>query len=270
MSIFKEILYAAGVFVLLGVLMGLMLAAATKLFSVKRDRRAEAISKVLPGANCGGCGFAGCSALAEAIARGEASVSACTVGGGETASAIAEIMGVESESASRLRAFVMCRGTGELSRQKYIYSGADDCAAAAELGGGGRACPDGCIGLGSCAARCPFKAIVIENGVARVSADSCVGCGVCVAHCPRGLITLIPADSELAVACSSRDSGRVTRANCDTGCIGCRLCVKVCPEGAVSVDGASAKIDQERCTHCGKCAEKCPRGAITRLLDVVS
>lgn len=269
MSVFKEIIFAAGVFILLGVLMGLLLAAATKLFSVKRDERAVAIGKALPGANCGGCGYAGCSALAEAIARGEAKVSACTVGGAATAEAIAEIMGVEAESASKMRAFVMCCGSEDASRRKYVYSGADDCAAAAHLGGGGRACPDGCIGLGSCAARCPFKAIEITDVVAKVSPEKCVGCGVCVSHCPKGLIRLIPADSTVSVACSSRDAGRVTKANCDAGCIGCRLCVKACPAGAVSVENNLASIDEEKCTHCGACAEKCPRGVITTLLEKV-
>lgn len=262
--IFREIITAAGVFVLLGVLMGLLLALATKLFRVKRDERAVAIGGVLPGANCGGCGYAGCAALAEAIARGDASVSACTVGGASVASAVAEIMGVEATPSVKLRAAVACAGCDSAAKKNYIYRGAADCAAAASLGGGGRTCPAGCVGLGSCAARCPFGAIKIVEGVAKVDASACVGCGVCVSHCPRSLIKLIPAGEGVPhVTCSSPDAGRAVKAYCDVGCIGCKLCVRVCEAGAIAVEAGVARIDAERCTRCGRCVEKCPRGAIS-------
>lgn len=262
MNILKEILTPALVFVLLGVLMGVLLAVATKVFSVKTDERAEAIKNILPGANCGGCGFAGCSALAEAIAKGDAKVSACTVGGGEVAAKVAEIMGVEAQAAVKMRAQVMCSGTLSNAKQKYVYVGADDCAAAARLGGGAKSCPAGCIGLGTCAAHCPFGAINVENGIAVVDPKKCRGCGVCVAHCPKGIIKLIPAEANAWVGCSCYDAGKLTRTYCDVGCIGCKLCTRVCESGAITVDGNVAKIDYNKCTFCGKCAEKCPRKII--------
>lgn len=261
--ILREIFAAAGVFVLLGALMGLLLATATKLFRVKRDERAVAISEILPGANCGGCGYAGCAALAEAIARGEAKISACTVGGDAVATSIAEVMGVDAESAVKQRAFVSCAGCDGVAAKNYIYEGVRDCAAAASLGGGGRTCSAGCVGLGTCAARCPFGAISVLDGVAHVDASKCVGCGVCVSHCPRNLIKLIPAGEDtVAVTCSNTDSGRAVRSFCEVGCIACKLCVRVCEAQAVTVEGNLARIDFEKCTRCGKCAEKCPRGVI--------
>jgi len=262
MNILKEILTPALVFVLLGALMGVLLAVAAKVFSVKTDERAEAVRQVLSGANCGGCGYAGCSALAEAVAKGEAKVSACTVGGAEVASKIAEIMGVEAEATKKMRAQVMCTGTNDNAAKKYVYAGADDCAAAARLGGGDKLCPAGCIGLGTCAAHCPFGAITVENGIAVVDSGKCEGCGVCVAHCPKGIIKLIPADANVFVACSCFDAGKLTRTYCEVGCIGCKLCMKACDSGAVTVDGNVARIDYDKCTLCGKCAEKCPRKII--------
>ena len=262
MTILKDILTPALVFVLLGALMGILLAVATKIFRVEVDEKAEAISSCLPGANCGGCGYAGCSALAEAIAKGDAKVTACSVGGGEVAAKIAEIMGVEAEAAIKMRAQVMCSGTHDNAKKKYIYEGADDCAAAARLGGGDKTCPAGCIGLGTCAAHCPFDAIHVENGIAVVDGKKCEGCGVCVAHCPKGIIKLIPADSNAWVGCSCYDAGKLTRTYCDVGCIGCKLCTKACESGAITVDGNVAKIDYTKCTFCGKCVEKCPRGII--------
>lgn len=250
------------IFVLLGVLMGALLALATKLFSVKRDERAEAIASCLPGANCGGCGYAGCSALADAIASGEARVTSCTVGGDTVASAIAEIMGVEAESAEKMRAVVKCVGSYDHAETKYIYSGPHDCAAAARLGGGDKICPTGCIGLGSCVEVCPFNAITVRDGVAAIDSAQCRGCGVCVSSCPRALIKLIPYSAHYDVMCSSCDSGKNVRSYCGAGCISCRICEKKCPAGAISVEANTVRIDHTVCTGCGTCADSCPRGII--------
>lgn len=262
MEILKSIATPALVFVLLGVLMGVLLAAATKLFYVKKDERAEEIASVLPGANCGGCGYAGCQSLAEAISAGEAKVSSCTVGGAEVAKRIAEIMGTESGEVVRQRAVIMCVGSDSAAKKKYIYSGADDCAAAARLGGGDKLCPNGCIGLGTCVESCPFGAISVGDGVAQVDPARCRGCGVCVSHCPKNIIKLIPYDSKVSVRCSSHDVGRVVRAYCDAGCIACRICEKKCSSGAISVDGNIASVDYQKCTGCLECVSACPRGII--------
>ena len=160
-----EILTAFLVFLVLGVVIGVLLAVASKVFRVERDERIDRIIEVLPGANCGGCGYAGCSALAESIVKGEAKCSACTVGGNEVAGKVAAIMGVAAEDTVRMRAQVMCSGTSACSHKKVEYKGVSDCRAAAALGGGDKMCPNGCIGLGTCVAACPFNAIEVKDGL---------------------------------------------------------------------------------------------------------
>lgn len=250
------------IFIGLGILMGALLALASKLFAVQKDEKAEAIKECLPGANCGGCGFSGCEAYAAAVASGNAPVNKCAVGGSETSVKIAEIMGVEAGEQKRMRAQVMCSGTGEYARKKYIYEGIDDCVAAAKIGGGDKLCKNGCIGLGTCVKACPFDAIVVENGVAVVDYSKCRGCGVCVSACPKGIIKLIPFDSKHWVGCMSVDDGKNTRLVCDVGCISCKICQKNCPSGAINVDNFVASIDYDKCTGCDICTDKCPRHII--------
>ncbi len=257
-----NILYALLWFVLLGGLLGLALAFASKLFEVKVDERIPKIQEKLPGANCGGCGYAGCSALAEAIVKGEAKPSACVVGGSDVAKDIAAIMGVEAEAPIRLRAQVMCSGTAEFAKKKYVYAGAPDCIAASKLGGGDKLCPNGCIGLGTCTSICPFGAISIENGISAVDYTKCQGCGKCVEACPKHIIRLIPYDARVWVGCMSVDKGAVTRSYCEVGCISCKLCEKTCEHDAIHVNDFVASIDYTKCTQCGKCVEKCPRKII--------
>lgn len=258
----REILLPVLVFLGLGGLMGIMLAVASRAFAVKTDERVEAIMEILPGANCGGCGYAGCNALAESIVKGEAKCSACPVGGDEAAKAISAVMGVESTGAVRLRAQVMCSGTSEYARKKYIYEGEQDCIAATKLGGGDKLCPNGCIGLGTCVRKCPFGAIVLVDGVAVVDYHKCRGCGVCANACPKGLIRLIPFDSYHWVGCMAVENGKTTRKYCEVGCIGCNICAKNCSEGAISVTDFVASIDYEKCTGCNTCVDKCPRQII--------
>ena len=258
----NNIIFAVVVFAVLGGAIGAMLAAASKVFAVPRNEKAELIAEVLPGANCGGCGFSGCAALAEAVANGKAKPNSCTVGGAEVTEKVAAIMGVEAGKTVKMRAQVMCSGAHDVSKQKYDYQGITDCRSAMQLGGGSRLCPNGCIGLGTCAAECPFDAIVVENGVAFVDYKKCQGCGICVNVCPKNIIKLIPFDSKHWVGCMSVDKGPVTRTYCDVGCIGCHLCEKVCEAGAIKVDGFLASIDYDKCTGCDKCVEKCPRKII--------
>ena len=257
-----KILLPVLIFIGLGLLMGALLALASKLFAVKKDEKAEAIKECLPGANCGGCGYSGCDAYAAAVSAGDAPVNKCSVGGAEAASKIAQIMGVDAGEQVRLRAQVMCSGTGEYAKKKYIYEGIDDCVAASKIGGGDKMCKNGCIGLGTCVRACPFDAIVVEDGVAAVDYSKCKGCGICVSACPKGIIKLIPFDAKHWVGCMSVDDGKNTRKVCDVGCISCKLCQKNCPAGAINVDNFVASIDYDKCTGCDICTDKCPRHII--------
>lgn len=257
-----SVLIPLGIFAGLGLVFGLVLAIASRVFAVKVDERVPLVTEQLPGANCGGCGYSGCAALADAIVRGDAKPTACTVCDAAATAKIAEIMGVEVGRTVRRRAQVMCSGMGGNAHLKYCYEGAQDCIAAAKLGGGDKMCPNGCIGLGTCVTACSFDAIHMVNGMATVDYRKCSGCGACVAKCPKKLIELIPYDAKYWVGCRTAANGKTTKSMCDAGCISCKLCVKVCENGAIAVDGFGARIDYEKCVSCGKCAEKCPRHII--------
>ena len=249
-----------------GIFVGLFLGIAGIRFKVKVDEKEEAVLAALPGNNCGGCGFAGCSGLAAAIAKGEAPVNACPVGGEPVGKKIAEIMGVEAESSVKKVAFVACQGDCDKAKKDYDYYGIEDCRMMSFVPGGGpKSCNSGCLGFGTCTKVCPFDAIHVVNGVAVVDRDACKACGKCIEVCPKKLISLVPYDAKLAVACSSADKGPVTMKACEVGCIGCGICVKNCPAQAVTVADFHASIDQEKCTGCGICADKGPKKAIVKL-----
>ncbi len=246
-----------------GIFVGLFLGAAGIIFKVKVDEREEKVLDALPGNNCGGCGYPGCSGLAAAIVKGEAPVSGCPVGGSEVAEKVAKIMGTEAGGSVKQVAFVACMGDCEKAKENYEYVGPKDCRVVDFTPGGGpKACREGCLGGGTCVDVCPFDAIHVVNGIAVVDKDACKACGKCVAACPRKLISLVPYDAPHHVACSSHAKGPEVMKVCSAGCIGCGLCVRNCPQAAVTVTDNLARIDYDKCTGCGICTEKCPKKII--------
>ena len=255
------ILYSVLSLTLMGAAFGLALALAARKFAVKRDERVDMIEDLLPGANCGGCGYAGCLGFARALVSGDTDPHQCAPGGVETASRIAEILGLEAVEKTPQVAVVGCQG-GERVKQTVFYSGVSSCKAMALLGENIRECRYGCIGLGTCAEACPFDAIEMVGGLAVVNDASCTGCGRCVEICPKGIIYLVPKPKKVRVTCSSRDKGKAVKSICEVGCIGCGVCAKNCPVECIEIKDNLAHIDHDKCINCGICAAKCPTKSI--------
>ncbi len=255
----------------LGLLFGGLLAYFAQRFAVEEDPRVEIICDLLPGANCGACGFAGCASYAENVVKGEAALDCCIPGGKNVCNNICEVMGADSvASGGNKIAEVYCVGTNEVTRNKFYYHGVNDCKAAMMYGGGFKACQYGCLGLGTCVEACPFDALRMgENGLPVVDVERCTGCGVCAKACPRGVIKIVDAArTGKVVLCNSRDRGKVTSDACEVGCIGCKACVKACPQEAIVVENFLASIDSEKCDGCGKCVEVCKRDVIKDVVKV--
>jgi len=257
-----EIIIATAVVALLGLIIGIALVRTEKRFHVEDDARVGQVRELLPGNNCGACGYAGCDAVAAVIVSGDAPVYACPLCTNDTVAAIGRIMGVAAGPSERRVAFVRCAGTCEKTAVRCNYVGIPDCRAAELAGLTIGECAYGCLGFGSCAAVCTARAITVRLGVASVDPEKCIGCAQCVKACPKGLIQMTPYDKSYAVACSNRDRGAQVKKVCEAGCLGCMACVKQCEAGAISVENNVARIDQSKCTGCGKCAAKCPTGII--------
>ena len=251
------------VIAVIGIVVGAGLVFTGNKFHVEVDERESAVRECLPGNNCGACGYAGCDAMAAAIARGEAPVNGCPVGGAPVAKRIGGIMGLEAGDVERKVAFVRCKGTCDVTRNQGNYVGIKDCRSAVLAGLNVTECGYGCLGFGSCVAVCPQDAIRVENGVAMVNRKECVGCGLCVKAGPRGLIELVPESRRVAVQCSNRDRGPLVKKVCSAGCIGCMLCTKQCESNAITVTDNLAHVNYAECVQCGKCVEKCPVKVIT-------
>ena len=267
-----EILIAIAILGGLGLAFGLILAAASKVFYVETDPRLDQLTECLPGANCGGCGFAGCAGYAEAVLNGEAKIGACASGGNECARKMAAIMGQEAEEVTRKVALGRCSGNKKYDKQgnlisgvktKGEYEGFKNCHSASRVGGRGPiACDYGCMGFGNCVDACKYDAINIVGGVAKVNEARCVGCMACAAACPRDLIVAVEPSQNVVIACASLAKGAATAKSCSIGCVACGLCKKICPKDAITIENNLATIDYTKCDNCGLCATVCPKKLI--------
>jgi len=245
---------------------GLTLVIADRFFALHEDARIEQITALLPGINCGGCGYAGCSDYAKAIASADAPLNLCAPGGIAVLQALCRFMGVESAEQEHRVAIVLCGGDDTKTVHRFRYNGVADCAAAASVAGGDKLCRYGCLGYGSCARVCPVNAIeIIPHRLAVVHPDLCIGCGRCVRACPRGIIKMIPAIRTIHVLCSSKDKGPVVKQACQVGCIGCTLCTKLAENEAIKMDGALAVVDYSKPLENEAVIEKCPSHCIVRI-----
>lgn len=241
-----------------GILAGILLTVASKLFYVKVDERVEKISEALPQANCGACGFAGCADYADAIVNSGAASNLCRPGGSDAAVKIAEILGTAAEDVVSMTAVIHCSGDCNATKPQFDFDGVQSCKAVKRFYGGNGMCKYGCIGLGDCTAVCEHDAIKIKNGIAKIILALCGACGQCVAVCPNQLISIKPKSNKIDVLCSSAANGKATKLACSNGCIGCKICEKKCSNGAVKVENNHASIDYEKCTNCGECKAACP------------
>jgi len=252
-----EILTAVLTLGFLGLIFGIGLAIASKRLAVKVDERLEKVSGLLPGANCGACGGAGCFGFAEGLLKGDFSLDACKVSEDETKIKIAEILGQKIEKKVKTIATLHCAG-GQKVADRFVYDGIQTCVSANALLGGQKSCVWGCLGFGDCAKVCPFDAISMgSDGLPTVNSN-CRACNKCVLICPKKLFSLIPVIGKVYVACSSHDSGRDTKVVCPVGCIACGLCVKACKFDAIHVVDNLAVIDYNKCSSCGDCVKVCP------------
>lgn len=263
------ILFVSVIIVLgIGLLLGFIIALASYFLSVQRVARVEEVQELLPGANCGACGYAGCSAYAEAVVTEGASLSCCTSLTKEALNAIAAIMGLTVEAqAEPLKAYIACHASPfSPEGQQFQYKGLEDCVSRSLFYSGSKKCKHGCLGGGSCISSCPVDAIFKDNeGRVMIDREKCISCGRCVTVCPMKVIKMIPQSADFAVACSHPGKALQTKSECSVGCLGCTLCTKKSPEGGFFMDGFLAKIDYNKKGSRAEAMEKCPVRCIERL-----
>lgn len=268
------ILIAVLVLGAIALIAALVLFGVSKKFAVEEDPRLGQVGEVLPGANCGGCGFAGCSGMAAALVKGADAGSIdglmCPVGGADVMGKVADLLGMAVANTEPKMAVVRCNGTCENRPRIAEYDGLHTCAAMNSCGAGETGCGFGCLGCGDCVAACQFGAISInpETGIPEVDEEKCTGCGACANACPRHIIELRkkgPKGRRVYVQCVNHDKGAVAKKACSVACIGCGKCQKVCKFDAITIENNVAYVDFNKCRMCTKCVDECPTGALVKV-----
>ena len=262
------VVYAVVALAAIGAAAALILYFVAQKFKVYEDPRIDLVTDKLPGANCGGCGFAGCRALAEAVVKSESLEGKfCPVGGDGVMKQVAEVMGLKAEESDPMIAVVRCNGGKCNNVSKVEYDGLRDCSFANMNFSGEGGCANGCLGFGNCVSACKFDALEIDETtrLPKVNQDKCVACGACVKACPRKIIELRKKgknNRRVFVSCMNTEKGAEAKKNCTSACIGCGKCAKACPFEAITVTNNLAYIDFNKCKSCRKCVAECPTGAI--------
>ena len=252
------ILLSAVVVGLAGLILGVLIAMTAKKFAVETDPRIDSVCGMLPGANCGGCGYAGCADLAKAIALNNVSAGQCPASSDAARCAIDQFLGRVSEAKEKMVAVVLCSGSNHIAKRVVGYNGVLDCRSASLLSGGGKGCRFGCIGFGTCSHACKFGALEVVDGLAVVHPDRCVGCGRCAEVCPRKMIKMVPASVPVHVYCNSLQKPVMKRKNCAAACIACKKCVKI-DETKMSSQGTLVRVNYSNPPDAGIVAQaNCP------------
>ena len=264
----NAIVWTVAILTVLGLLLAMVLYLVASKFRVEEDPRIDEVEKVMPGANCGGCGFAGCRAFAQnCVETGNLEKNFCPVGGNATMEKVAAILGIEAVAKAPSVAVVRCNGSCANRPQTNEYDGLRSCRVKAALYSGDTGCAFGCLGCGDCVAACSFGAISMdpETGLPVVDQDLCTGCGSCAAACPKKVTEIRPKgprNMRVFVSCLNRDKGPAAKKACSAACIGCGICAKTCTHGAITVENNIAYIDPAKCKLCRECEALCPTGAI--------
>lgn len=266
-GVVQNVAIAGGFMAILAVALAWLLAVASRRLYVYEDPRIDEIETLLPKSNCGACGTAGCRNFAEQVVAGTLEPARCTVNAQAANRSIAALLGVALGTAEKRVARLACAGGRHVARTRARYEGLGTCRAAATVGGGGKACPWGCLGLGDCEVVCDFEALSLNQyGLPVVDEGRCTACGKCVTTCPKQLFSLQPVSHRLWVACANHAGPALAEAQCDVACTACGKCVADAAPGLLRLEDQLVRVDYSHHHLAARAAiERCPTGAIVWL-----